>query len=263
MTDGTFTSDADLIAAVREAAAPHTTLIALLMRLDREAQLVTVQRTVFERLNEELGRYPVSNAAWAYQLVVSNALDMVALGIARLWDETDDAFSIPNAARILRTGWTAREIAFEWLDGERRIAQSSKFVASSDPSEQAEWRRRRMLSALDAALVGPVKGLERRNELQKRIRSARKSQSLVHLQELRSTVHAHALDITEKGKRRRKAGEEVRFPYVGELLALADETIEIVAEFNLMVQALQPDYAKLRNQWRGHASDLVARGLKG
>lgn len=253
----------DPLSGIELAVAPRKALERIFERLDREAQLVVVQKAIFTRLNAEASRYPRSRAAHPFQIIVGNALNMVAMGVARLWDDTVGVQSIPNALSALRTGYPGRSLSAEWLSGERRLAENSHFIASGDPDEQEHWRLERMVRALDNGLAGPVTALQHRYDLLQLIRRLRKREVLVHLHELRNTIHAHALDISEKGKRRQQAGAEVRYPLVGELLDLADETVAVVAQLNLLVRQLDTSYGDLLTAFEDHVEDLVRRGLMG
>lgn len=97
MSHSADVSECGLLNGIAPAVAPRAALEKVLERLDREAQLVNVEKAIFTRLNAEASSYPRSRAAHPFQIITGNAVNLVAMGVARLWDDTAGAQSIPNA----------------------------------------------------------------------------------------------------------------------------------------------------------------------
>ncbi|MFX4219703.1 MAG: hypothetical protein ACMVO3_01270 [Thalassobaculum sp.] len=254
-------ADDELTADIARWAHDLNRLHALLDRLDKEAQHLIAQRSLFLTLNDQAGDYPRSRGAWAFNLVVSNAVNAIILGLGRLWDQSPDAMSIPNAAKMLREEGRSRLLVAEFIAGDRRIAETTRYRHSDDPDEQAAWLAERMRDALDAAAKGPATLLIHREKLFTKIAALLEEESTFHVKEARHTALAHALEISREGKRRQEAGAEVRAPLIGEVIDLVDETTGVVTELSLLARLVEPDYPTLRATWDDHVADLVARGL--
>ncbi len=202
---------------------------------------------------EYIKRFDNTLAAHAFDLIRNQLLLAGILALNRIWDNAQDALSIPTVVRVLGDV-EVQKVFVETRRNEvlERLGNPNWPVEEESPSlkttlqnlvkdsadETVEATRTRIAQVLEA------------------VETARKSNILVRLRVLRDRELAHSLTITHEEKKQIKNGEPIEAAQHGDFEDLLEETSPIVEKLHWIMEGVDIGVSVRSDNWKEYAQDF-------